>query len=172
MSLTQDCQKLLYLIGLYTRSEGELEKWIKNYALWALVYQGIVEKVFKDYDYTPVTVMWYGVLRIANISMEAEADIFRLRKEGFINKLRLATSKYRYITAYKITRKGEEYLENIKPELKEDVDKVFNPPGVGIPDITIDSRGNPILIYKDGRKVLIKILYPEDVAYSSAPSFL
>jgi len=98
VSLAPDCQKLLYLIGLYTSGGGDLERWIKNYALWALVYHGIIEGVFEDYDYTPVIVMWYGALRVANISMEAEADIFRLRKEGLINKLRLATSKYRYIT--------------------------------------------------------------------------
>ncbi len=106
--ISRDAEKLLYLISLYTKNEGELEKWIKNYAFWALIYHGIVEKVFEKYDYTPVIVMWYGVLRIANISMEAEADIFRLRKEGLINKLRLATSKYRYITAYKITKKEKD----------------------------------------------------------------
>ncbi|RLE63088.1 MAG: hypothetical protein DRJ38_08390 [Thermoprotei archaeon] len=172
MKLSRDSEKLLYLISLYTRSEREMEKWIKNYALWALIYHGIVEKVFEDYDYTPVTVIWYGTLRIANISMEAEADIFKLRREGLINKLRLATSKYRYITAYKITEKGEKYLQNIKPEVKAEVDRVFNPPSVGIPDITIDAKGNPILIYKNGKKILVKILYPEDMAYSSAPSFL
>ncbi len=170
--ISRDAEKLLYLISLYTGGEGELEKWIKNYALWALIYHGIVEKVFEKYDYTPVTVMWYGVLRIANISMEAEADIFKLRKEGLINKLRLATSKYRYITAYKVTEKGEKYLEKVEPRVKKDVDRVFNPPGVGVPDITIDVKGNPILIYKDGRRILIKVLYPEDVAYSSSPSFL
>jgi len=172
MDLANDCKKLLYLVSLYTGDENGKEKWIKNYALWSLIYHGIVEKVFENYDYTPVLVIWYGKLRVANISMEAKAHLFKLRNLNLINKLRLATSKYRYITAYKITRKGREFVENIEKELRDSVDQVFNPPGVGVPDIVIDSKGNPVLVYSNGEKVEIKILYPEDVAYVSRPIFL
>ena len=172
MGISRDCKRLLYLIGLYTGEEMGKEKWIKSYALWSLIYHGIVEKVFEDYDYTPVIVMWYGKLRVVNVSMEAEADLFKLRNLNLINKLRLATSRYRYITAYKITRKGREFIENMEDEIKNSVNRIFNPPDVGIPDISIDPKGNPFLIYSDGRKVMIKILYPEDVAYVSKPIFL
>ena len=166
--LREDAEKLLYIISLYTG--GEVIKWIKNYALWVLVYYGIINNVFKSYDYAPTVVMWHGAFRVANISMEAEKDLLRLRNEGLIEKLRLATSKYRYITAYRVSKGGLEYLKGVPAEIRKSVDAVFRPGGSLVAVVLDDYR--PLLRMPDGRTIDIGFLEAEDVPYESDTYYL
>lgn len=166
--LGEDAEKLLYLISLYTG--GEVIRWIKNYALWVLVYYGIINDVFKGYDYAPTVVMWHGAFRVANISMEAEKDLLRLRNEGLIEKLRLATSKYRYITAYRVSKDGLEYLKEVPTEVKRSVDSVFKPGGVLVTVVLEDYK--PLLRMPDGKTIDVGFLEAEDVPYESDAYYL
>ncbi len=168
IELSPDGKRLLKLIGLYTGSMGNVERWIKNYALWVLVYYGIVKGVFEKYDYTPIITLWYGYLRVVNVSMEAEADLMKLRSLGLVNKLRLATSKYRFITAYMITEKGRRFLEEQPREELEIVDKVFAENGKPA-EIIFRENGVPELVFPSGRREEVSILEAEDVTYEATP---
>jgi len=164
-----DAERLLYLLSLYTSDDED--RWIKSYALWVLVFHGIVSDVFETYDYAPTVVMWHGAFRVANISMEAERDILRLRNAGLVEKLRLATSKYRYITAYRVSRNGIKYLERVPESVKEPIDRVFRPGG-RLVEVVIGKDYRPLLKMPDGRLVDLGFLVAEDVAYKSEAYYL
>jgi len=54
---TDDMMRLLLVIDAYTR-EGHEDNpiWVKELPLMAIIYQGIVKRLFRDYDYAPWSV--------------------------------------------------------------------------------------------------------------------
>lgn len=126
VELTMEQERLLYLISLYSKpalNMSEEEVWIKDLALKALVYKGTINQIF-NYDYAPSVVMFDGIKRLVNISQEGEDDINDLRELNLINRLKLSTSKYNIIDAYRITKQGLEVLKNVKKENLKAVDKL------------------------------------------------
>lgn len=126
VELTTEQERLLYLISLYSKPAlniSDEEVWIKDLALKALIYQGTVNHIF-DYDYAPSVFMFDGVKRLVNISQEGEDDINDLRELNLISRLKLSTSKYNIIDAYRITKQGLDVLKNVKKENRKAVDKL------------------------------------------------
>ncbi len=169
-NLSNDSLRLLKLISLYTGLVNGREKWIKSYALCVLIIYGIEKGVFETYDYAPVITLWHGYMRAVNMSMEAEADLNHLRKMGLIKKLRLATSKYRFVTAYMVSDKGEKLLKEIPETVVKKVTVTFTEDGEPA-DILIDESGETYLEFPSGRKIKVPILEIEDVPYRSSPIF-
>ena len=68
--LTQNQNRLLYLISLYThlaRTDDEKETWIRKPALMVLIYNANVKKTL-DYDYAPASKLVEGRRKYFNIS--------------------------------------------------------------------------------------------------------
>ena len=79
--LTQNQNRLLYLISLYThlaRTDDEKESWIRKPALMVLIYNAIVKKTL-DYDYAPASKLVEGRRKYFNISQEGRSDSFFVR---------------------------------------------------------------------------------------------
>ncbi len=167
--LGEDAAKLLYLLYLYTG--GSRSRWIKDYALWVLIYYGITKGVFEGYDYAPRVIMWHGAFRTANISEEAGRDLLRLRNMGLVKKLRLATSKYRYITAYRVSEKGEALVQGLSEKVKRPVEEVFKPSGRLI-EIVLDREFKPLVKIYGQAPINVGFLDTEEVPYDSDPVFL
>ncbi len=121
--LTEDMLKLLFIISEYTQTNDEDNPlWIKELPLLAIIHEGIVKGVFKSYDYSPTSVpMLDGTRRWLNISREGKDDIEDLINLQLIAILRLSTSQYGYMTAYKPTVLVGEVLSSLTPELKDEV---------------------------------------------------
>ncbi len=192
----RDIQRLLYLIYAFLKycgvSTGDLSKcWLKEHALKALIYYGIIKGVFETYDYSPRLLIWGSLTRFINISSEAERDLVSLIEKGLLKRLRLATPTYRYIYAYSL---NEDHLKrelNVIPEsIKNQVHDLLRCPKCGRMDkviIEFESIGDieedifPFLYcmrchlridtygVKDKRNAMNGILSPEDVDYDSEP---
>jgi WD repeat-containing protein 35 len=122
--LTDDHLKLLYLISKYTRTAKrsfEKDKWIKEFTLRALIYEGIVNNVF-NYDYSPMSIEMIGGRRILNISQDAEDDIADLREMKMLDCLRLSSTNYRLTNLYKISQEGMKV--EIPTQFKEQIDSL------------------------------------------------
>ena len=94
--LTQNQNRLLYLISLYThlaRTDDEKETWIRKPALMVLIYNAIVKKTL-DYDYAPASKLVEGRRKYFNISQEGRSDVDYLREEELINGLKLSSKDF------------------------------------------------------------------------------
>lgn len=123
---TTDQNRLLYMISLYSKpSEKDEEKvvWVRETSLRALMYEGIVKKVF-TWDYAPASVLTADGRIFMNISQEGEDDINDLRELGLIDALKLSTSRHYYITAYCASKKGLTELERLPKGDKAAVDEL------------------------------------------------
>lgn len=165
-----DALRLLKLISIYTGVEERRELWIKDYALHVLIFHGIINKVFETYDYAPYIMLWHGRMRAVNISQEALADINEMRKLGLVKKLRLATSKYRFVTAYIVSERGLRVLEHTPREVVKPVVELFTENGQPA-EVVLKENGQPYLRYPSGREVEVPILKIKDVEYSSEPIY-
>ncbi len=105
---TDDMMRLLLVIDAYTR-EGHEDNpiWVKELPLMAIIYQGIVKRIFRDYDYSPWSVpMLDGTREWLNISREGKDDLEDLLNLRMISILRVSTSQYGFVTAYRLTESG------------------------------------------------------------------
>jgi len=168
VSLTREQERLLYLISLYSKpaqSLSEEEVWIKDLALKALIYQGITDKVF-DYDYAPSVFMFDGVKRMVNVCQEGEDDINDLREMNLVSRLKLSTSKYNIINAYRINIEGLEVLKKAKKENLKAVDKLVKCSSCGNRgEVLIQDETVEFLCKNCGEKKNIPLLEVEDVPY-------
>lgn len=125
--LTKDQMKLLYVVDEYTR-EGEEDRpvWVKELPIMAIIYQGIITGVFVDYDYAPWSVpMLDGTRQWLNVSREGKDDIEDLLNLRMISILRVSTSQYGYITAYRLTELGEKAVKGIPQNLCDEVHELI-----------------------------------------------
>jgi WD repeat-containing protein 35 len=168
VSLTREQERLLYLISLYSKpaqNSSDEEVWIKDLALKALIYQGIIEKVF-NYDYAPLVIMFDGVKRMVNVSMEGEDDINDLRELKLVSRLKLSTSKYNIINAYRVNIEGLEVLKGAKKENLEAVDKLVKCLSCGnLKEVLVEDEEVKFVCKNCGEKKNIPLLEVEDVPY-------
>ena len=126
--LTENKLKLLYLIYLYTMNKDpeKGETWIKENALLSLAHY-LIEKNVLDYDYAPQLVLWGDKTRIANMSTQLIQELNELRLTH-VAQMRVATTDYRYLKAYRITNSGVEALSKIPDEVKNAVRQALSCP--------------------------------------------
>ena len=168
VELTREQECLLYLISLYSKpalNMSEEEVWIKDLALKALIYQGTIKQIF-DYDYAPSVVMFDGIKRLVNISQEGEDDINDLRELNLISRLKLSTSKYNIIDAYRITKLGLDVLKNVKKENRKAVDKLVKCSKCGKQgEVLVEETSVKFQCKNCGETKNISLLGIEDVPY-------
>mmetsp|Transcript_38301 Transcript_38301/g.122822 ORF Transcript_38301/g.122822 Transcript_38301/m.122822 type:complete len:350 (+) Transcript_38301:73-1122(+) len=119
--LTENQNRLLYLISLYThkaQSYEDSDQWIRKPALLVLIYEGIVANAL-DYDYAPQPEMIENRRVYLNISQEGKSDVEFLREEELLNGLQVATRSYKPVTCYQISEKGLELVRRISQKEKE-----------------------------------------------------
>lgn len=180
VKLTGDQAKLLYLLSLYTKpaaSSKEKELWIKDIALKGLIYHLITKQVFTSYEYAPALTQFYGRYVYMNISREGEDDIQDLRELGLIERLKLTTTSYVYIAAYRVTKRGKEVVKTVSSQDKEAVDKaLFCPSCSLLLSVEITEKGPKLICSKDkggcGFTQLIGLLEIEDVPYVAKGYFI
>ena len=167
--LTDDLIKLLYIIQAYTESEDqENPTWIKELPLMAIIYQGIVKGIFSDYDYAPWSVpMLDGTRQWLNISREGKDDLEDLLNLKYIAILRLSTSHYGFVTAYRLTDAGKDLLNNVKSSLKDEVQSLIHHDCGSLFDVVVNN--SKILFVCKGCKFEseIRIGDIEDIPYST-----
>lgn len=173
--LTSDQKRLLVLISRFSKpakTRNEEETWIKKIPLHALVNRGIHLKVFDNYDFAPQLVDYMGSSRYASISKEGEDDVADLREEGFLERLKLATSHHVYVSAYRITHEGQDELNKIESVHHDAVDKIVSCKKCK-GDMRIKAKDDaPYLICKRCiNEEKINIFDIEDVPYISEPVF-
>jgi len=166
---TKDQNRLLYLISLYSKpSENETQKvvWVRETALRAFMFEGIVKKVF-EWDYAPASVMTADGRKFMNISQEGEDDINDLREMGLMDALKLSTSRHYYITAYCITKKGQTEVKKVPKTDKDPVDALVKCECGG--DLKAEERDEKIILKCDAcrKKTESGIMDCEDVSYVS-----
>lgn len=129
--LTENKLKLLYLIYLYTMNKDpeKGETWIKESALFSLAHY-LIEKNVLDYDYAPQLVLWGDKTRIVNMSTQLIQELNELRLTH-VAQMRVATTDYRYLKAYRITDAGIEALNKIPDEIKNAVRQALSCPNCG-----------------------------------------
>lgn len=129
--LTQNQNRLLYLLSLYTqtaKNNTQKERWIRKQALLIFLYEGIVLKLF-DFDYAPYSQMIEHQRVYFNISQEGISDVDFLREEGFVNSLTLTTETFTTTKCFQISEKGEVLLNLITRRDKEAVHEIVYAPG-------------------------------------------
>ncbi|MEX2683235.1 MAG: hypothetical protein Q6373_016795 [Candidatus Sigynarchaeota archaeon] len=176
---TEEHRKLYYLISRYssTNSTGtQGEVWLKELPLRVFMFEGILNHVFGGYDYSPMSVELPGGRRYLNISQEGEDDIADLRELGLIACLKLSTTTYITVNAYRITSEKSNLI--IPEEFKAQVDKLITCPKCGDlleTDIVQDpdDEDNLILIFCKKAGCAYKrysgITRIEDVSYETSP---
>ncbi len=176
---TDEHRKLYYLISRYSSTKGggsQEEVWLKELPLRVFIFDGIVNDVFEGYDYSPMSVELPGGRRYLNISQEGEDDIADLRELGLIACLKLSTTTYITVNAYRIVSEKTDLV--IPGAFKAQVDKLITCPKCGslletdiAPDP--DDEDNLILVYcrKEGceYKRYSGITKIEDVSYETSP---
>ncbi|MBE0526337.1 MAG: hypothetical protein IH631_05305 [Candidatus Thorarchaeota archaeon] len=120
---TDDMMRLLLVIDVFTK-EGFEENpiWVKELPLMALIYDGIVKGIFRDYDYAPWSVpMLDGTREWLNISREGKDDLEDLLSLRMISILRVSTSQYGFVTAYRLTELGQEKIKSASETVQQEV---------------------------------------------------
>lgn len=166
---TKDQNRLMYLISVYSRpSEKEEEKvvWVREMALRALMYEGIVKKVF-SWDYAPASILTAEGRCFMNISQEGEDDINDLRELGLIDALKLSTARHYYITAYCISKKGRTELARISKDDKDVIDELVKCKCGGV--VKAEEKDGQVLLTCDScnAKQPSGMMEVEDVSYVS-----
>ena len=174
-NLTSDQQRLLILISRFSKpskKRDEAETWIKKIPLLALVSQGIYNKIFENYDFTPQLVDYMGLARYASISKEGEDDIADLRRLGYVERLKLATSHHVYVSAYRITYEGLKVVQSFDENDHKAVDELVKCKKCD-GEMKVESLDDsPYLICKKCyKKEKVNIFEIEEVSYVSKPVF-
>lgn len=123
--LTEDQMRLLYVIDQYTTPDtiGAINPiWVKELPIMSIIYEGIIRGIFVDYDYAPWSVpMLDGTRHWLNVSREGKDDIEDLLNLRLISILRISTSQYGYVTAYRLTDIGEVEAEKVPQNLRAEI---------------------------------------------------
>jgi hypothetical protein len=173
--LTTDQKRLLVLISKFSmpaKTRDDEETWIKKIPLMSLINMGVKSKVFMGYDFAPTLVDYMGSTRFANISKEGEDDVADLREAGMVERLKLATSHHVYVSAYRITPKGQEFVKTLDKSDQKPVEKLVKCKKCKS-ELDIDARDDaPYLICKKcGQAEKVDIFDIEELAYISEPVF-
>jgi hypothetical protein len=171
--VTPDMKRLLYLIYKFSKTattRDESEEWIKKIPLMAIINKGVQAGTFVTYDVSPQLVDYMGTTRYASMSKEGEDDVADLREEGLVERLKLATSHHVYVSAYRITPAGMDYVKGIEKKHKDAIDRLLNCRKCGgEADIIAEEDAPYLLCKKCGDRVRVEIFDIEDVPYVSSP---
>ncbi|MHA1132592.1 MAG: hypothetical protein ACTSQI_02490 [Candidatus Helarchaeota archaeon] len=124
--LSDERKMLLYLIGLYSKLNGEYGKqWLKDLSLKGLISKGIRDGIF-DWDYAPSSIMYRGSRKVINISQEGTNDLNYLRTVDLVSRLRLGTNRHFYFNAFSVTMEGAKLIKTFSKELRDKIDKLVH----------------------------------------------
>ena len=174
--LTNDQMKLLYLISRFSKIGKALKDpdvWLKELALRTYVFQSIILGVFKEFDYSPLSVDTVTGRMFLNISQEAEDDIVDLRMLGLVESIKLTSQSSKMITAYRVTKEGLKVM--VPQSFKEVDDNVIVCKDCG--DLLgvryeRNEKDNIFLICTScGSRTDSNITEIEDISYCSVPYF-
>jgi hypothetical protein len=173
--LSKDQSKLLILISRFSkpaRMRDDEETWIKKIPLMALIDRGISYKIFKSYDTAPTLVEYMGITRFANISKEGEDDVADLREMGLVERLKLATSHHFYVSAYRITPRGQKIIPTLNKKYHKDIDRLLRCRKCG-GSVDIETKeDSPYLICKKCNVIdKVNFFDIEEISYASSPLF-
>jgi len=166
---TEDMMRLLLVIDSYTHtSDEENLTWVKELPLMSIIYQGIVDGIFRDYDYAPCSVpMLDGTREWLNISREGKDDLEDLLNLRYISILRVSSSEYGYVTAYRLTDIGTEIINTISKEIKTEIcNLIFHDCGTLL-DVLVKG---PTIVFRCSQcdiEIPIQIGDIEDIPYST-----
>ena len=174
--LTMEQKELLYLISRLTDSLNCPTTWVKETPLQALIFHAIRKGLFNEYDYAPISSSFLGQGRkFVNISKEGEDDLGDLRELGFLETIRLSSSKHDYITGYRPTEISKKQLSQLDNEVKSNVDALFQCPKCNKTsyDLLIDVENSKFKMHcRDcSFDEDIPLVEPEDVSYSTRAYF-
>ena len=173
---TEDMMRLLYVIHAYTDSDDEENPtWVKELPLMAIIYEGIVRGIFVDYDYAPWSVsMLDGTREWLNISREGKDDLEDLLNLRYISIIRVSTSQYGFVTAYRLTELGAKVLLSVPDKIREEVKPLIYHECGELLDVVVRNRNLVFVCSRCGFEEVIPIGDIEDVPYATKaylPSF-
>lgn len=175
VKLSGDQKRLLLIISKFSKpamSRHEEETWIKKIPLMALIIRGIDINILKSYDFSPTLVEYMDTMRFANMSKEGEDDIADLRKLGLVERLKLATSHYVYVSAYRITNNGLKFVKSIEKPHHDAVNRLLKCKKCN-GQYNIETRSDaPYLFCKKCKKTeKVHIFNLEEISYVTKPQF-
>jgi hypothetical protein len=177
--LTDDHRKLLYLVGIYANAldkSEDKEMWFKDGPLFAVIYELTAEGIFETYDYAPVSVLGLdGFHRFMNISVEGKDDLDDLRELGLLSHMKISTTTYGTVTAYRLSDKGMKLYMEIPKKMREPIDKLVHCPKHKkelMEIICINFERYFFRCSKCKFEREITIFEIEDVSYVSQPRFI
>ncbi|MCK5686855.1 hypothetical protein KAJ27_22140 [bacterium] len=171
--LTAEHKKLLYLLSKYSSPalrQEDNEKWIRSLPLQVFMHEGIIKGLF-DWDYAPASVDYLGGREFLNVSQEGLDDINDLREFGYANGMKISTNKHNYLSAFQISKKGKNHLEEISEEEQDSIDKlIICDHCKNLLNVSIREDGCFIVCEcTDYNEILSSITDIEDVSYISSP---
>jgi len=182
VKLTKDQRRLLYLIGVYANEAdveavaGDTEFWLKDSPLLAAIYELTVAGVFETYDYAAMSVLCVdGFRRFLNVSREGLEDLNVLMEKGLLAHLKLGSSQYGTVSAYRLTDEGMEVYRGIPVEEREAVDRVIRCPHCKDQLLQIDMVKFERFLFRCrscGYERETGVFDIEDVSYKSSPRFI
>ncbi len=130
--ITDDHRKLIYLVGIYANTldkSADKENWFKDGPLYATIYELTAEGIFETYDYAPVSVLGLdGFHRFMNISIEGKDDLDDLRELGLLNHMKISTTTYGTVTAYRLSSEGMKHYDKTPKKFRDQIDKLVHCP--------------------------------------------
>ncbi|MFX1475344.1 MAG: hypothetical protein ACFFCO_07705 [Promethearchaeota archaeon] len=144
--------------------------------MFAAIYELTAEGVFETYDYAPVSILGLdGFHRFMNISVEGKDDLDDLRELGLLNHMKISTTTYGTVTAYRLSDKGMKMYMEVPTKMRTPIDKLVHCPRHKTKLMEIVCIGFekyffhcPSCDYE--REILIFEI--EDVSYTSTPRFI
>ena len=110
VAVSRDLVRLLYAISLYT--SGKPHRWLKEFNVSVIAYEGVRKGVFEGYHLTPSMFEFRGVKMFAIVSQDALGDLDLAFGVGLIHRILLNTRFYDQITAVRISERGEGVLQD------------------------------------------------------------
>ncbi|NHJ04213.1 MAG: hypothetical protein EAX90_05285 [Candidatus Heimdallarchaeota archaeon] len=174
--LTIEQMELLYLISKITDSNNCPTNWVKETPLQAMMFYAIRKGIFNEYDYAPISSSFLGQGRkFVNISKEGEDDLGDLREMGFLETIRLSSSKHDFITGYRSSLKSKKLIELLPNEVKERIDHIFICPKCKAENfalnIEVDKSEFKMVCNQCNHDEFIPLIIPEDVSYKTKAYF-
>nr|CCA23763.1 conserved hypothetical protein [Albugo laibachii Nc14] len=129
-----DHVRVLYMLSRYAscaKTPQDRESWIRQIPLLVLMYEGIAAGVL-NFDYAPAALVIAQDGRPKriwiNTSQDGKSAIDDLREANLVNGLKLSTRDYHSVTAFQVSLRGFELLQQVGKDLKHKVDEfIFAP---------------------------------------------
>ncbi len=150
--------------------------WFKDGPLFAAIYELTAEGVFETYDYAPVSILGLdGFHRFMNISIEGKDDLDDLRELGLLNHMKISTTTYGTVTAYRLSEKGMNIYAELPRKLTEPISKLVHCPkhkNKLMEIVCVNFEKYFLRCPSCSNEREIPIFEIEDVSYVSQPRFI